>query len=178
MSDKKQYIEEFDNEQILAAAIDILDSAMEQYSDVELLQEKLAQRDREYADLDRRTSSIISANRKTTKLLRNAIPKDMVPEEAAGMHDMVNVLLSWALGNQAALDGLQGELTDAFEIIRKYEQWHENFRTLLPEGIHTMFRKYFDNEEALTIHDLILEMPDSEWRNGVAQLAKDFEVSR
>ena len=99
MSEQAEYIEDFDDEEILSAAMDVFHNAIISIDDVPGMEKKIATLKEELFDINLRMRAIVARNTRTTRLLREALP-EAVCEESAGMHELVEVLLAWAVGNK------------------------------------------------------------------------------
>ena len=170
----KKFIEDFDDETILTAAMDVLDNAVTAKDNVPELERKIGELRTANEDVNSRMRSLVASNKQITRLLREAIPEDVVGDGVAGNADLVHVLLAWALGSVTRLEAKEKALDDALSEIKRFREWHDDFVEQLGEGIHVMFRKYMDNEESGEIWELISRMPPNEWFDGVGSLAAAF----
>jgi len=100
----KKFIEDFDTETILTAAMDRIDDAIVVNESYPAMEEKRDELQILYDDLLRRNNAIVSRNTRTTKLLRAALTEEEC-EGSAGMHDLVGVLMAKIIGQRKHLKG-------------------------------------------------------------------------
>ena len=167
-----KFIEDFDAETILTAAMDVFDNVLVVKDNVPELERKIEELGIANNDLTQRMRSLVSGNKQITKLLRSTVPEELA-EDAAGSADLVRVLIAWTAGTALRLEAKEKALDEAESEIKRFRRWHDDFTEQLGTGIHTMFRKWTSHENGHKIWELISQM-GIEWFDAVEALAKAF----